>query len=1651
MTATNPSESTVHAEFARQAARKPGATALIAGERRLTYGELDAKANQLANLLIAEGVRRGDLVALYVPRGPELVIGMLATMKAGAAYVPADLAYPVSRITGLLDEAKPRVVLTTGELSAHVQAYPLVDVFDLAGEPTTAPDVPVDPADAACVMFTSGSTGRPKGSIGDHRSILRTFLGQDFLEFGPDLVFLQAAPISWDACALELYPALLHGAACVLQPGQSPDAALIAELVKDHGVTSLFLSAGMFALLADLHPEIFGLLRQVITGGDVPVLAQLHRIRREHPHLRIVNGYGPVESMVVASCHQVTMADLDAVTLPIGLPLNDTGVHLLDDELRPVGPGQPGELYITGDGLARGYLGQAGLTATRFVAAADGTRMYRTGDLASRRADGVLEFLGRADDQVKIRGFRVEPGEIEAVIASHPGVVAVKVIAREDRPGDKRLIGYAVSPHLTAADLRSYVETRLPDHLVPSAFVLLDALPLTANGKVDRAALPAPEFTGTGERRAPRTEPEGLLCTIFAEVLGLAEVGIDDHFFHCGGHSLLAARLINRVRAAFGTELTLRDLFAAPTVAVLATHLVASRDARPVLRPTLRTQGVSMIPLSFAQQRLWFLSRLEHSPAYNVPVAVNLRGRIDTAALRAAIDDVVERHEALRTVFPERDDEPYQKIIDGGRPVWIEVDCPADEVDTMVLDASRYVFDLTEELPIRVTLLRSAPEEHVLLVVMHHIVSDGWSMSPLLRDIATAYTARSGGVAPQWEPLAVQYADYTMWQRELLGDASEPESMASRQLDYWTKALDALPEEVTLAPDRPRPATPSYRGEVVGLQFDVATHAALHDLARREQVTLFMILQAALSGVLSRLGAGQDIVFGSPVAGRVDDALEDLVGFFVNTLVLRTSTSGDPTFRDLLGRVRETDLAAYAHQDLPFERIVEALNPMRSLARHPLFQVMLVLQNNDEASLSLPDLSVTSRLADTRTAKFDLTVAFSEIRNPQGELAGITGSFEFATDLYERRTVELVARCTELLVKAMVADPAGRLSEVDLLPPAERELLVGEWSGATAPVTAEATAHEVFARQAATTPGAVALIDGTAQVTYAELDARANRLAHQLVAEGVTRGELVGVYLDRGVELVVTVLAALKAGAAYTLLDTKYPVERLATVLSSVGATTVLSRPAEIEAGKATDRWNWIDVTDPGVAQQSPIAPDVAVTPADAVCVMFTSGSTGRPKGVVASHRSLVATFVGQEYVHFGPDEVVLQCSPVSWDAFALELFTALFFGGTCVLQPGQSPEPAVIVDLIRKHAVTTIHVSASLLNFLVDEYPGAFGGVRQVMTGGEAASVAHLTKLLGANPAIRLVNGYSPVECMIFTVYHPVTKDDCAGRSIPVGGPLHGKQVYVLDEHLDVVPIGIVGELYMAGVGLANGYLGQSGLTSSRFVANPFGETSDRMYRTGDLVKWRPDGVLEFCGRVDDQVKIRGFRVEPGEVETVIGRHETVGQVAVIVREDRPGDKRLVGYLVPATGAAVATETIRQYASQLLPDYMVPSALVVLDALPRTANGKLDRKALPAPTVTASATSRRPRNEREQTLCDLYTEILGVPNVGIDDDFFTLGGHSLLVTRLISKVRKAFAVELTIQAVFSARTVANLVEQLDNADKARPALRARVRTETAR
>lgn len=1637
----------VHEAVALQAVRLPEAVALLSGSRRVGYAELDRRANQLANHLVHCGVRPGDVVGVCLPRDVPLVVAVLAVLKAGAAYTMLDPRFPAHRRISVCEWAGVRHVVTdTPDMASAGSRWTVIDpvagATRIGTRPATAPEVPVFAADTACVMFTSGSTGRPKGVLAPHRAFTGTLLEQEFVSFSPDQVWLQCSPVSWDAFALELFGALLHGATCVLQPGETPEPAVVARLIAEHGITTVHLSASLLNFMLDEHPGAFGGVRQIMTGGEPASVSHVTELLRRYPEVRLVNGYSPVENMIFTLCHDITEADIALPAIPVGRPIAGKKARVLGPDLRPVPVGTPGEIYMSGVGLSHGYLGEPGLTAARFVPDPDdgsGGRMYRTGDIGCLRADGVLEFHGRADDQIKIRGFRIEPTEIQTALTTHPHVTRAAVVVWEPRPGDRRLAAYAVTTVPTGTEaLRAHVAEILPEHLVPAVVVELDALPLTPTGKLDRAALPDPASVAVvGAGGAPTTETETVLCDLFASVLGVPSVGVEDDFLALGGHSLLVATLVSRIRATLGVEVRIGEVFAARTPRALAGVTAGASRARPIPAVTARPE---LMPLSSAQVRLWFQDEVQSAATYVIPLLVRLRGPLDGDALHAATDDVVRRHEALRTAFPLVEGTPVQRVLAGASVPWSSQEVAGQDPDDLVRELASTPFNLAEDIPVRAHLLRRDRNDHTLVLALHHIACDGWSITPLLQDLATAYRARRCGRVPDWPALPVQYADYTLWERHALGEADDPYSRRAQQSRYWREVLAGLPDEVTLPGDRGRPAVRSSRGDVVPVVLDAGLHRSLHELARRTGSTVFMVLHAALAALLARLGAGTDIPIGTPVAGRGDEALEGLVGFFANTLVLRTDTSGDPTFTQLLARVRAADLAAFDHQDVPFDRIVEELNPARTLSRHPLFQVMLVLQNTPATSAGFVDLQAEHRVGGLGIAKFDLTVDLTET-TAGGVPDGIVGHVEYATDLYDRDTVErTVARLIRLLA-AGALDPDVPIGAVDLLDRDERQRLLAQASGTARP-RPDLPVHEAVAGYATRTPEAVAVVAGTNRVTYAELDARANRFAHHLIARGVRPGRFVGVLLDRDIDMVVAVLGVLKAGAAFLMLDPRFPAHHTAALVEQARPPLVVTGPSLVS--------RLADIPVPAlVVRDDPAAaapghpPKVRITPDDVACVMFTSGSTGRPKGVLAPHRALTGTLLRQEFVRFGRDEVWLQCAPLPWDAFALELFGPLLSGATCVLQPGPTPEPGHIAALVATHGVTTLHLSATLLNFMIDEFPEAFRGVRQIMTGGEPASVAHVAELLARHPEVRLINGYSPVENMIFTLCHRVTEDDTVLPAIPIGRPIANKQCYVLDERLGLLPTGVTGELYMAGVGLAQGYLGAAGATAERFVACPYGAPGERMYRTGDLCRRRTDGVLEYIGRSDDQVKIRGFRVEPVQVQTAFTGHPLVRQAAVVVREDRPGDKRLVAYIVAAPGVDVAA--LREHGAKHLPEHLRPSAFVLLDALPANANGKLDRAALPAPDLPGTPAGRVPRTPQEEIVRGLFAEVLGVgdaDDVGIDDDFFALGGHSLLAAALAGRVGAALGVRVTVREVFDHPTPAGLAQR---AGRLGPSSRQRV------
>ncbi|ELP62018.1 non-ribosomal peptide synthetase [Streptomyces turgidiscabies] len=1621
--------STVPGLFAARVAADPDGIAVVHGEQEITSRDLDARANRLAHRLLGLGVRPEDRVAVLMRRSDELIVALLAVLKAGGAYVGLDPRAPAARTRQILAETGASVLLTDSAETSY-DGLRTVNCTDpsLVTEPDTDPEVPLHPDQLAYVSYTSGSTGRPKGVAVTHRDIAALAADSAF-DGGAHARVPVHSPTAFDASTYEMWVPLLGGGTAVVAGADvDMDAAGVARLTARHGLTALWLTAGLFRLAAEQDPGCFGGLRQVWAGGEAVPGSAVRRVLAACPGLTVTNGYGPTETTTFATCRPCPDGADVPDALPIGRPLDGMRAQVLDGALRPVPRGVVGELYVAGPGVARGYLGRPDATAERFTAdpyGPPGGRMYRTGDRVRLDGNGELEFHGRADGQVKLRGFRVEPGEIETVLATHPQVAQAVVLVREDRPGDRRLIAYAVcadGPVPDPESLRAHLAEQLPDHLVPSSVVPLDRLPLTANGKVDRAALPVPPATngshGTGTPRTPqtpqtpRTPQEKALCDLFADVLGLPEVGADDSFFALGGHSLLALRLIGRIRDTLGADLTLGDLFGAPTPTALAGPLGATGAVvRPVSRPVPGTVP-DEAPLSSAQRRLWFLDRLEESgAAYHIPLAVRLTGAaLDQDALRLALADLVTRHEILRTVYPDSDGTPRQRLLDpvAARPR-LHVDRATEaELPTRLAELAMGAFRLAEEIPLRAHLLVLGPEDHVLLLVLHHIAADGWSLDPLTRDLAAAYRARREHRVPDRAQLPLQYADFAVWQgRQLSGGAGY---LTNPHLAYWTQALAGLPDELPLPADRPRPARATHRGGDIPVRLDASLHRRLRVLAGETGTTPFMVVQAGLAALLTRLGAGTDIPLGTPVAGRADETLDDLVGCFLNTLVLRTDTSGDPTFRELLDRVRDTDLGAYAHQELPFEQLVEALNPPRSPARHPLFQVMLAFRPGAEPHLDLPGLTARSLPVETGATKIDLTFNLGERHAADGSPDGIEGILQYSADLYDRATAEELADRLERLLRAALEDPDRPVGALDILGPDERRRLLVECND-TAREVPETAFHQMFEARATETPDAVAVTDALTSLTYHQLDVRADRLARALTSAGAGPGRVVAFSLPRSVDLAVAVLAVLKAGAAYLPLDPEHPADRTAYLLSDSGPVCVIARePVDVDCPVVSP-----DADAPGTVLSD-------ARPADAAYLIYTSGTTGRPKGVVVEHRNLTTYVARCVSAYPSLRGTSLLHATMSFDATVTSLHGALAAGGrvhiAAVHEAGAVPSPGGYTFL----KATPSHLA------LLPALPYDISPTQEFMLGGEALVGEALRSWRRDHPDVRLINHYGPTELTVGCTDHRIEPgDDLPSGPVPIGRPMWNTRAYVLDPWLNPVPAGVEGELYVAGDQVARGYWNRPGLTAERFVADLYGPPGARMYRTGDLAVRRADGVLELRGRADGQLKIRGLRIEPGEVEGVLTAHGDVDQAAVVVGEDRAGVRRLVAYLVgPDNEARI---DVRAYAAARLPSHMVPEAFVMLDALPMTPNGKLDRSALPAPPdVTVAPGTLAPRTPQEEILRGLFAEILGrdPQDVGVDDGFFDLGGDSIASIHLVSRALTA-GLRLTPRDVFEQRTIAGL------------------------
>ncbi|MFD5565108.1 amino acid adenylation domain-containing protein [Kitasatospora griseola] len=1654
-----------HRRFEDLAARTPDREALRleSDGAPLSYRELNERANRLAHRLIGLGVGRDVLVGICLERSPELLVAMLAVLKAGGAYVPLDPGFPADRIAYTLEDSGLRVLLT--QRSVHDELFgdrgpetgaEVLCLDELTAELTTGaahdPGVGTDPDDLAYVIYTSGSTGRPKGVQIPHRA-LGNFLHSmgERPGLAADDVLLAVTTAAFDIAMLELLLPLVTGARVVLARRESAaDGGRLAAELADCGATVMQATPATWRMLLDAGWTAGPGLTALVGGEALP--AEL-AARLLATGATVWNMYGPTETTIWSSVSHV-----DGGPISIGEPIANTTLQVLDAAGGPVPVGVPGELCIGGDGLARGYLGRPELTAEKFADSAEGERLYRTGDLVRRRPDGRIDFLGRLDHQVKLRGYRIELGEIESVLAEQPVVAQAVALVREDTPGDQRLVAYLVledadpapdGPTL-ARELRAALAGTLPDYMLPSAFLVLDALPLTPNGKIDRRALPAPEG-GRGELRAPYAAPrdpdEELLCRLFARVLDrdeeAAEVGIDDSFFELGGHSLLATRLMSQIRSAFEVELPVRALFQAPTPAKLAEQLrAAAGPVRPALLPADRPE---VLPLSFAQQRLWFLHRLEGpSPTYNIPVVLRLRGELHPQALHAALGDLVARHEALRTVFPDTDGVPRQLVLPAAEaaPELHITELTEEALPAAMSRAARHAFELTTERPLRAELLVLGERDRVLVLTIHHIAADGWSLALLGRDLANAYTARCDGAAPQWSPLPVQYADFALWQRRLLGDAEDPESLLAQQCAYWSRALDGLPERIALPTDRPHPTRTSRRGSTLEFSWDADLHAEVARVARENGSSAFMVVHAALATLLHRMGAGTDIPLGIAVAGRLDEAAAELIGFFVNTLVLRTDLGGRPSFRELLAQVRERSLDALAHQDIPFEYLVDLLKPSRSLAHHPLYQTALAWQNTPDADATMPGVAVQRLTVDTDSTRVDLHFALTERRPAaDGSPAGVDGVVEFNTDIFDRGTVEALAERLGLVLRAVLADPDAPVDDVEVLTDAERRALPG-WNDTARPVP-QGTLAELFEAQAARTPDAVAVVSADpeqpGELTYRELDAEANRLARLLLARGAGPGRIVAVSLRRSTRLVTALLAVAKTGAAYLPVDPGYPVERIDYMLRDAAPALLVTLGADADDlpdGPVPCLLLDAPATVAQLAAADPGAPGAErPTAQHPAYVIYTSGSTGRPKGVLVPHTGIGSLVAGQrERFAVAPDSRMLQFASPSFDAAVAEMLVTLLSGAALVVAPADRMLPGdPLVRTCADHRVSHVTLPPSVLAVLD---PASLPTVTTLVTAGEACPPETVAAWSAGR---RMINAYGPTETTVCaTMSDPLTGG--AARP-PIGRPIVNARAHVLDERRRPVPVGVPGELLVGGSGVALGYLGRPELTAERFVDGPDGE---RLYRTGDLVRRLPDGQLDFLGRIDDQVKLRGFRIEPGEIASALLAHPEIAQAVVVVREDRPGVQQLVGYVVPVAGTAPDPAALRGHLAGQLPGHLVPAACVLLTALPLTPNGKVDRAALPAPEAGAAAWAERiaPRTALERTVAAAWSAVLGVPEVGVHDDFFDLGGHSLLATQLAARLGAEHGVPVPIRTLFDRPTVAGqagwLDEHRDDAERER-------------
>ncbi len=1622
-------EGTLAELFEAVATRQPDACAVVCGENEISYAQLDRAANRVAARLQDRGLRPGTAVGVCLERSMGSVVAILGILKAGLVYLPLDPVYPAERLADMIADAGAVTVITrepfVQKLPAGTSLLTFDEVWPLAGEDRTiVPPADVTAESRAYIIYTSGSTGRPKGVVVSHRALINlAFARQEHDPIGPGDRVLAAISIGFDVSLGQLLTPLLAGASIVVAGDiRGISGAAFWEFITRHRVTHVNSVPSFFESVLDQAPARTD-LKQIMLGGE-PLSGHLAETLRHRLSVSVYNMYGPTEACIDATAFRAPESGVERVAvLPIGRPLPNYTVHILDEALRPVSIGAEGELYIGGPSLAEGYVNRPDLTLERFVEHRVLGRLYRTGDRVFWREDGNIAFLGRNDSQVKIRGFRIELGEIEAVLRDHPDVAQAAVIVRRHGEGEPRILGYVVGKADSAAistdDLRAFLARRLPGHMVPSGLMSLPHLPLSTNGKLDEKGLPDPGLvTLAGE--APRTATEVLLSESFVSLLGIPHADTQSHFFELGGHSLLATQLASRLREALGVELPIRLLFEAPRLGELAARidtLIAQGDGRasdglvPQSRP-------SAVPLSFEQEGLWFLYKLDpQSPAYNIPIVLKLDGDLCTRALSEALTAVVARHESLRTIFIEVDGEPQQRILETfGLALDVENLEGADPsfLFAKAAEEARRPFSLEQDLLIRARLLRLSSTTHIVLITMHHIVSDGWSTGILLREVLEHYAASTANRHLDWDPLPVQYADYALWQREHLTDTE-----IARQVSFWQEALHGAPQTLALPVDHMRPAIRSDLGGSESIALDKDLMGRLADFARAHQATPFIVLSAAWSVLLARWTGQDDLVIGAPIANRGRREIEGLIGFFVNTIPLRADLSGQPTFSAVVERMRTMALNAYAHADLPFEKLVEALKPERGHGQHPIFQTMVAFQPGLPAPQDLAGLTVSPVPLPETAAKFDLTLVIQE------SAGGYAGGITYARDLFRSETIARLAEEFTSLLSAAIATPSCPISILPMTSKAAEARLAAFASPSSRPVVVD-TIGRLFEQQVERLPGHEAVAFGDRRLSFDELNRRVNRLAHRLIALGVGPERPVGVVLARSEALVVAALAIMKAGGVYTPVDPAHPADRMATIFAKAKPVVVLvdgSTEQKLPANADLLRLDHFDFED-GPDHNPEVMPGSSPTPENLAYIIHTSGSTGQPKGVGVSHAALVhlaEARMGHDPI--GAGDRVLASLSVSFDVSVGQLVTPLLKGATVVVSGHVAAmTPAEFWDLMREERITHLNSGPAFLDAVLDSVPEGLS-LRRLMLGGEPFPTVLAAKIQAALPEVELFNMYGPTEACIDATCHRFTGRE-TGATLPIGRPLPNYRLMILDVAMQPLPVGMPGEIFIGGPTLARGYLGLEQETRDRFVVHPL--SGERLYRTGDLGRWNDAGEIEFLGRADGQVKIRGYRIELDEIAAILRAHPLVRSAAATTYP-REGQTVLIAYVVMEDGTIpVSLADWHSHLGAQLPAYMLPAAVVSVPALPMTVNGKLDLKALPAPDFTdgQEIVFAPPRDELDQTLIGIWRDLLTPPEAGIDENFFKAGGHSLLALRFVAACKAKLNVEAPISALYQHQTI---------------------------